>query len=71
MDEINKDISDFVKDYAKQNGYTQVLGTTDQTKTILYGDAKSDITAEIIEVLNTAYRKDSKESIEVENDSLK
>lgn len=64
MTEINEDVVDFVSDYAKKNGYTYVLGTSEQTKTVLYGDSKSDITDIILEALNDSYKKNSKESKE-------
>ena len=57
MTEINENIEDFVADYAKNNGYTYILGTSSQTKTVLYGDSKSDITDNILEALNDAYKK--------------
>ena len=71
MDEINEDIQDFVADYAKQHGYSYVLGTSEQTKAVLYGDSKTDITDEIVETLNEQYKKSSKESPKGENDSIK
>jgi len=58
MEEINETIVDFVKDYAKTNGYTYILGTSDQTKSVLYGDSKSDITDVILEALNDDYKND-------------
>ena len=60
MAEINEDIVDFVSDYAKTNGYTYILGTSEQTRTVLYGDSKTDLTDDILENLNTSYKKDSK-----------
>ena len=61
MTEINESIEDFVSDYAKNNGYTYILGTSDQTKSVLYGDAKSDLTDVILEALNTSYKKNNSE----------
>ena len=61
MTEINEDIEDFVADYAKNNGYTYILGTSSQTKTVLYGDPKKDITDVILETLNDSYKKDNSE----------
>lgn len=71
MDEINEDIQDFVADYAKKHGYSYILGTSEQTRAVLYGDSKSDITDEILESLNDDYKKSTKESEKVENDSIK
>ena len=61
MTEINENIEDFVADYAKNNGYTYILGTSDQTKSVLYGDAKSDLTDVILEGLNASYKKNNSE----------
>ena len=60
MDEINESIEDFVSDYAKANGYTYILGTTDQTKAVLYGQNSMDLTDTIIEALNDEYKTNSK-----------
>ena len=60
MEEINENIIDFVSDYAKANGFTYILGTSEQTKTVLYGDSKSDLTDVILENLNDAYKKENK-----------
>lgn len=58
MAEINETVADFVKDYAKTNGYSYVLGTSDQTKAVLYGDTTLDVTDAVLEALNDAYKKD-------------
>jgi len=55
MEKINEDIDTFVTDYAKSNGYNFIFGTSDQTKSILYGDEALDITDKIIEALNNNY----------------
>jgi outer membrane protein len=60
MGEINENIIDFVSDYAKVNGFTYILGTSEQTKTVLYGDSKTDLTDVILENLNDAYKKENK-----------
>ncbi len=60
MDEINETIEDFVADYAKANGYTYILGTTDQTKAVLYGENSKDLTDIMIEALNDDYKANSK-----------
>ena len=65
------EVQDFVTDYAKNNGYTYILGTSDQTKSVLYGDAKSDLTDVILEGLNASYKNNNseekkKEATEVE-----
>ena len=59
IDKINEDIETFLEGYAKAKGYTYILGTSEQTKSVLYGQEKLNITAEVIEALNSDY--DSKE----------
>jgi len=58
MVEINETVADFVKDFAKANGYSYILGTSDQTKAVLYGDTTLDVTDAVLEALNDAYKKD-------------
>ena len=70
MDEINEEIQDFVAAYAKKNGYTYILGTSEQTKAVLYGDSKTDITDEILEALNDDYREGGKQTNKTEKDSV-
>ena len=72
MDEINEAIQDFVKDYAKANGYTYILGTSDQTKAVLYGENSMDLTDTIIEAINDDYKASSKrEPNQEDKDSIK
>ncbi len=68
MEEINETVADFVKDYAKANGYTYILGTSDQTKAVLYGDTTFDVTDAVLEELNDAYKKDK--SVEKKDDTV-
>ena len=71
MDEINESIQDFVTDYAKANGYTYILGTTDQTKAVLYGESTMDLTDVIIEAINDEYKAASKtESSQEKKDTV-
>ena len=67
--QIIKDIDDkietFLKEYAKSNGYSLILGTSSQTKSVIYGEEALDITDIIIEELNNAYSE--KNSNEVSN----
>lgn len=71
MTEINENIEDFVEDYAKKNSYSYILGTSNQTKTVLYGDSQSDITDIIIEAINDSYKKENSSSKEEEKDTIK
>lgn len=55
IEQINEDIDGFISDYAKSKGYTYVLGSSDQTKSILYGEESLDITEDVISGLNENY----------------
>ena len=55
MDEINEDIESFLKSYAKSKGYSYILGTSMQTRTVLYGEESLDITDDVIEALNADF----------------
>ncbi|MCF6349821.1 MAG: OmpH family outer membrane protein [Flavobacteriaceae bacterium] len=55
LEKISKEVNDFVKKYAKDNGYKFVLGTVDVNGSVMYGDEKSDITYAILKALNNAY----------------
>ena len=50
---INEDIESFVADYGQSNGYTYILGSSVQTKSVLYGEESLDITETVIEALNS------------------
>ena len=60
LDQINEEIESFVTNYAETNGYAYILGTSSQTKTVLYGKEGLDLTDEIIEALNAQYKSDDK-----------
>ena len=53
---ITKEIDSFVKDYAKTKGYTYILGTSEDTHTIMFADEKMDITADVLAQLNKSYK---------------
>ena len=55
IDQINEEVEEFVASYAKSNGFTFVLGTSDQTKSVLYGDESLNITEQVITALNAEY----------------
>ena len=71
MTEINEEIEDFVADYAKKNGYSYILGTSEQTRAVLYGDSKTDLTDEILEALNDEYKNSSRQTSNAGKDSIK
>jgi len=56
IDSLGKKIGDFVKKYAKKNGYKFVFGTSGNG-TVMYGDKSANITQNIIKSLNKAYKK--------------
>ena len=55
IDIINDEIESFLDEYAQAKGYSFILGTSDQTKTVLYGDDALNITDDVIEGLNEGY----------------
>mgnify|MGYP001033914355 CR=1 FL=1 len=55
IEEIDNEIKDFIEEYAVSNGYTYVLGTSSQTKSVLYGKEALNITDDVIDALNVAY----------------
>ena len=58
IEELNKDIELFLEGYAKSNGYSYILGTSQQTKAVMYGDASLNVTDEVLESLNSNYKID-------------
>lgn len=55
LEKVSKEVNDFVKKYAKDNGYKFVLGTVEVNGSVMYGDEKADITYEVLKKLNNAY----------------
>ena len=49
---INDEIEAYIEEYAQTNNYSFILGTSKQTRTVLYGNETYDITDVIIENLN-------------------
>lgn len=54
-EEINSDIESFLAEYGQSKGYTYILGSSMQTKSVLYGEESLNITDEVIEALNSDY----------------
>jgi outer membrane protein len=75
MSELLKEVTGFVSDYGKKNTYTYILGTSEVSGTVLYGDEKLDITDVVLEALNADTEKSeiTEKSVEenVKKDSLK
>lgn len=53
---LTKKVDSFVADYAKAKGFQLVIGTSGKG-TVMYGDEKLNITADILEKLNADYSK--------------
>jgi outer membrane protein len=51
------EVADFVKSYAKTNGYSYVFGTSDVSRSIMYGEESNDLTKAILEALNANYEE--------------
>lgn len=56
IDSLKSKVRKFVKDYGKNNGYTFILGST-ENGSILYGSEAKDVTEEVVKALNKAYGK--------------
>ncbi|CEN43613.1 conserved hypothetical protein [Capnocytophaga canimorsus] len=56
MDSLVNKVKKFVKNYGKEKKYTFILGANDGGS-VLYGDEKKDITAEVIKAMNESYKK--------------
>lgn len=61
FDEMNSDIESFLEEYGKSNGYTYILGSSMQTKSVLYGEASLNITDVVIDALNESYAEEAPE----------
>lgn len=57
LDSVIIKVKDFAKEYGKKNGYTFILGTSDATSTVIYGEDDNDLTKTILDALNTDYKK--------------
>lgn len=57
IDTLIKQVRTFVKDYGKKKGYTYILGSN-EAGSVMYGEESKDITKEVLEALNKAYKKD-------------
>lgn len=70
IEELNTEIELFLEGYAKSNGYSYILGTSQQTKTVMYGESSMDITDKVLESLNEGYGSEEiLEEIGAENTS--
>lgn len=58
IEKINEEIDTFLETYAKSNGYTYILGSSDQTKSVLYGEESMNVTDAVIDALNENYEEE-------------
>ncbi len=57
LDSVIIKVKDFAKDYGKKNGYSFILGTSEATSSVIYGEDANDLTKTILDALNTEYKK--------------
>lgn len=58
IDTLIVKVKDFVKNYGKNNEYTYILGTSDASSSVMYGKEENDLSKEITDALNAAYKKE-------------
>jgi len=61
MGDLLKEVTSFVADYGKKNKYTYILGTSEMSGNVLYGDEKLDITDVVLEALNAGSKEETTE----------
>jgi outer membrane protein len=59
MDSLVSGVKKFIKAYGKEKGYSYIYGTGDAA-TVLYAEAKYDITKDIVKALNDKYKSSAK-----------
>lgn len=59
-----EDIKEFIKEYAKKNSYTFVLGSN-ESGNVLYGEEKNDLTEKLIEAINKEYKSEGETTKEI------
>ncbi len=55
-DSLIKKVKSFVKNYAKTNGYTYILGSN-EAGSVMYGDESNNLTTQVLKALNEDYAK--------------
>lgn len=58
MDSVMTTMKTFVEQYGKTNGYSFIFGTSDVATTVMYGERVNDISGDILQGLNEAYKKE-------------
>ncbi len=57
IDSVIKTVKIFVKDYGKTKGYDYILGTSDNTASVMYAKESTDLTEEIIKAFDAKNNK--------------
>lgn len=57
LDSVIIRVKDFAKDYGKQNGYSYILGTSEATSSVIYGEEANNLTKTILDALNASYKE--------------
>jgi len=57
IDSVIVKIKKFVNEYGKNNGFTYILGTSDNAASVLYGKEENDLSQIIVDELNSNYKK--------------
>ncbi|OIQ31069.1 MAG: hypothetical protein BM564_02320 [Bacteroidetes bacterium MedPE-SWsnd-G2] len=57
MDSVINKVKVFVNDFGKKENYEMILGTSDVSATVMYGNDKLDITEKVISELNATFNK--------------
>ena len=57
IDSVISNVKTFVKDYGASNGYDFILGTSDNTASVMYGKDASDLTEEITKAFDAKNKK--------------
>jgi len=73
MDSLVSSYRKFIKEYGKEKGYDYIYGTGDTSPSILYAKEGTDITKEIIKLINDKYKSSDKkeEKPEVKTEAKK
>ncbi len=58
MDSVMTTMKTYVEEYGKTKGYSFIFGTSDVSTTVMYGEAVSDISDDILKGLNALYQKE-------------
>ncbi len=66
IDTLISKVKTFVTGYGKKNGYTYILGTSENNASVMYGKDEFDITEAVSKAINAAYKPAEAETTETE-----